>query len=93
MNKTKTQIATWSAKQRAKYRRGLLSKSEIKELESIPNWNWGHEDRVVKTAHKVFKRAKIRGSLPKCDREDSVEGRDGRWINAKKQAKKKSRPQ
>ena len=80
MNKTKQQPASWSAVQRTRYKQGLLSKSEIKELETIPDWIWSQEDRVTKTAHGVFKRAKTRGSLPNWKSKDHQERKDAKWI-------------
>jgi len=88
-NKTKTdeRIIQWERFQRVQYKNGALTPYRIKKLESSPNWYWNLTDEAVKMAHKIFKKAKEKGSLPKKSSKDPQEVKYGSWIHMKKMAK------
>ena len=64
---TKERLKWWEHTQRKLYKQEDLSSSRIKKLEAIPGWYWAidRKQEVINKAHKVFKRAKERGGLPK----------------------------
>lgn len=80
----KSIIEKWISRQRYLYKKNLLSKDSIRELEAIPNWQWKNRSRFDSFANLVKNYADRNGHLNISLNYEENGIKIAKWIYAQK---------